>query len=605
MKRAISVLLSLALLLGLLPACAQTAAEPEPPAEEPEAAIAARELAETVLPASGRAETLDVERLNADEDGARLAAYIEAVCGLTGEQWEDAAVIRGMGASAFEIIVLRLGNEEAAGKIETVLTEYLTVREGAFTGYAPAEAEMASKGKVRREAQYVGLFICPDPAGAEAMFSAACKGEEPPPLPEPEPEPVEEPETDGFTPAFEIQDLLHRLLVEAACPDWFSLDAKTRGWSDSKIAGRLADEAQAKYGLTTDQFEVCGCVYWGPQFYEAVGDVSDPTIIARNVHEVTVFQTATEDGARELAQALSDYKAIRLEQLEQRKVFTDETMPDFAQTIRQNAEEEAETLADAQVVSSGHYAALIVSEYAENAVRLFPRIVNDPATSGCHQRYLDGIEPAAVADPDPDYPDRVRFTPPGEEDMSIYDTSTILAAWEAGNPSGLSGDDAAIYDAAEEILAEIIRDGMTDLEKEAAAYRWLVNNVNYDWSHQDVLEETDRRSYGPYGGLVNRAAVCLGYAASFQLLMDMSGVECVTVVGAAFNSTGDHAWNMVRLGGEWYCVDVTWDANAREQFNEEREWRYFNLTSDEMAANHQWDYANTPEATAEDRGGAA
>lgn len=33
-------------------------------------------------------------------------------------------------------------------------------------------------------------------------------------------------------------------------------------------------------------------------------------------------------------------------------------------------------------------------------------------------------------------------------------------------------------------------------------------------------------------------------------------------------------------------------------------WRYFNITSDEMAKNHQWDYANTPEATAEDRGGA-
>ena len=220
-------------------------------------------------------------------------------------------------------------------------------------------------------------------------------------------------------------------------------------------------------------------------------------------------------------------------------------------------------------------------------------------------RYIEGLQPAAVTDPDPDYPDRVRFTPPGEEDMSIYDTSAILAAWENGDPSGLSGDDREIYDAAAEILTEIMRDGMTELEKETAAYRWLVNNVDYAWSHMDVLEETDRRAYGPYGGLVNRAAVCLGYAASFQLLMDMSGVECITIVGAAFNSTGDHAWNMVRLGGEWYCVDVTWDANAREQFDEERAWQFFNLTSDEMAQNHQWDYANTPEATAEDYGGAA
>ena len=69
----------------------------------------------------------------------------------------------------------------------------------------------------------------------------------------------------------------------------------------------------------------------------------------------------------------------------------------------------------------------------------------------------------------------------------------------------------------------------------------------------------------------------------------MSGVECLTVVGAAFNSTGDHAWNMVKLDGEWYCVDVTWDANGREQMGGSYEWRYLNLTSDEKGKNHQWD----------------
>ena len=63
---------------------------------------------------------------------------------------------------------------------------------------------------------------------------------------------------------------------------------------------------------------------------------------------------------------------------------------------------------------------------------------------------------------------------------------------------------------------------------------------------------------------------------------------------------------MVKLNGEWYCVDVTWDANGREQLGDIYEWQYFNLTSDEMAAeNHQWDYNAVPEATAEDRGGAA
>ena len=52
-------------------------------------------------------------------------------------------------------------------------------------------------------------------------------------------------------------------------------------------------------------------------------------------------------------------------------------------------------------------------------------------------------------------------------------------------------------------------------------------------------------------------------------------------------------------------MDVTWDANYREQgvsSGREEDWNYFNVTSDEMGKNHQWDYSNTPEATAEDHG---
>ena len=79
-------------------------------------------------------------------------------------------------------------------------------------------------------------------------------------------------------------------------------------------------------------------------------------------------------------------------------------------------------------------------------------------------------------------------------------------------------------------------------------------------------------------------------------------MECVTVVGASHASTVDHAWNMVRLNGQWYCVDATWDYAYRDKMNG-CEWRYFNVTSDYMArTDHQWDYANTPEATVEDHG---
>ena len=76
------------------------------------------------------------------------------------------------------------------------------------------------------------------------------------------------------------------------------------------------------------------------------------------------------------------------------------------------------------------------------------------------------------------------------------------------------------------------------------------------------------------------------------------------MIGAA-RVTNDHAWNMVRLDGEWYCVDPTWDLYADSGLTAAESdwgpafWDYFNVTSDWMArTDHQWDYASVPEATA-------
>ena len=195
-------------------------------------------------------------------------------------------------------------------------------------------------------------------------------------------------------------------------------------------------------------------------------------------------------------------------------------------------------------------------------------------------------------DEDPEHPGRTAFIQPNEDDMSLYDTSAILAAWEKDDPSGLSSYDRDVYDAAKKVLDKILEQDMSDLEKETAIYRWVVNNVWYDWTHQDAMKETPRESFTPYGGLVNHKALCLGYATTFQLLCDLAGVECITVVGAAFGSLEDHGWNMVRLDGNWYCLDVTWDSNYRESgvsSGREEDWDYFNVTSDDMAdSDHQW-----------------
>ena len=56
-----------------------------------------------------------------------------------------------------------------------------------------------------------------------------------------------------------------------------------------------------------------------------------------------------------------------------------------------------------------------------------------------------------------------------------------------------------------------------------------------------------------YGALVNKEAVCEGYAKAYKLLLNAMGIECDVVINA------EHAWNVVQLEGKWYLVDVTND----------------------------------------------
>lgn len=55
-----------------------------------------------------------------------------------------------------------------------------------------------------------------------------------------------------------------------------------------------------------------------------------------------------------------------------------------------------------------------------------------------------------------------------------------------------------------------------------------------------------------YGALVNKACVCSGYTMAFTYLCSIAGLEAFGV------TCNDHAWNMVKLGDCWYCVDTTW-----------------------------------------------
>lgn len=252
--------------------------------------------------------------------------------------------------------------------------------------------------------------------------------------------------------------------------------------------------------------------------------------------------------------------------------------------------EQAALVEGAKILTHGQEAALLICEDPEGARDAFEACYGDGRFS---EGTPDFLLPQTERLPD----GRYAYTDPGTDDMTVYDTSAILAAWRSGDASGLSEHDRLTLEAAEAALRKTTDSGMRAVEKELALYRWLTANAVYDQRHYDP-GGCPRTSYEPYGPLVEHTGVCLGFASAFQLLMDMADIECITVVGAAYRSREDHAWNMVRLDGAWYCADPTWDLHPGGAQGESYPLQFFNVTSDRMAGtDHQWDYASVPEAT--------
>lgn len=134
-----------------------------------------------------------------------------------------------------------------------------------------------------------------------------------------------------------------------------------------------------------------------------------------------------------------------------------------------------------------------------------------------------------------------------------------------------------IEDAIDIIVSKALT-GKNDFEKETIIHDMLCKTVTYD----SEFERNVGAIYSIYGALVNRRAVCEGYARAFKLLCQSAGLECILVSGDSKDV--NHLWNMVKLEGKWYHVDVTWD-----DLKEEAHHTYLNLTTLEIRADHNID----------------
>jgi len=131
----------------------------------------------------------------------------------------------------------------------------------------------------------------------------------------------------------------------------------------------------------------------------------------------------------------------------------------------------------------------------------------------------------------------------------------------------------------EEIFNKISMN-ISDYQKVKYFYDWIVENTEYEnsSSSQDFTSV-----------FLDNRSVCAGYSKAFLYLCQKANVECAYVVGTTVNNE-PHAWNLVKLNGNYYWVDTTFgDPIFSHEYSNNTNYNYFCVSDEELLKNHTID----------------
>lgn len=152
-------------------------------------------------------------------------------------------------------------------------------------------------------------------------------------------------------------------------------------------------------------------------------------------------------------------------------------------------------------------------------------------------------------------------------------------------------------------LAQQITEGCTnDLQRASALYRWLTETIRYDvaeWEHIVGGGDDYSHDHDPLSVLQRGTTVCIGYSWLFNALAQSVGLQANYLIGdvRGYRGTADdavisafkHAWNGVRVEGEWLLLDATWGARQTDETDDAyaaRNAYYFATPANQMIFDH-------------------
>ncbi len=139
----------------------------------------------------------------------------------------------------------------------------------------------------------------------------------------------------------------------------------------------------------------------------------------------------------------------------------------------------------------------------------------------------------------------------------------------------------------DKFAAKVNADFKRDDEKARAIFTWIATHIKYDLAAYGVNERPVAYSFKTQEEkeakqkkfkedmatktLKSKKGVCQGYATLFLIVAEKAGLQAEIITGTskshpahigAAPGASDHAWNAVKIGGEWKLLDATWGAGT-------------------------------------------
>ncbi len=133
------------------------------------------------------------------------------------------------------------------------------------------------------------------------------------------------------------------------------------------------------------------------------------------------------------------------------------------------------------------------------------------------------------------------------------------------------------YKDAADLALQLTKPFETEAEKARVIFTWVAENIRYDYAkfknpppkpvyrgrtRQEIEEEKKEwLEEDLQYTLRKKKGVCADYSQLVQRMCETAGLESVIVSGESRRlrgRSGSHAWNAIKIDGQWRLVDATW-----------------------------------------------